>query len=162
LRKLEIDRKAPSKELDLMPETDLLDPEKPVRFDRMLDCFIYKEQEENQTGKHHWSTLIVVPALLLALTVVWRWTPLAESIDIERLTGLVSAIKGSPLLPVVVIGAYVVGGQLMIPVTLLVGATGIVFSPLIGMAYALAGCMLSALTAYAVGAQLGRATNGLD
>jgi phospholipase D1/2 len=56
------------------------------------------------------------------------------------------------------VGIYVAGGMLMIPVTLLVGATGIVFSPAIGTLYALAGCLLSGLTTYAVGAKLGRDT----
>jgi uncharacterized membrane protein YdjX (TVP38/TMEM64 family) len=124
----------------------------------MMDRFVYTEEEENQTGKRQWVKLVIVLSLLLALAASWRWTPLSEWIDIERLSGWVDAMKGSLLVPVVVIGIYVVGGLLMIPVTLMVGATGIVFSPVIGTLYALAGCLLSGLTAYAVGAKLGRDT----
>lgn len=158
LMKLEINRKSSIDGTDLIPERDLLDPEKPVKFDQMMDCFLYQEDEENQTGKRHWVKLIVVLSLLLALAASWRWTPLSEWIDIERLSGWVYALKGSLLVPVAVVGIYVVGGLLMIPVTLLVGATGIVFSPVIGTLYALAGCLLSSLTAYAAGATLGRNT----
>jgi uncharacterized membrane protein YdjX (TVP38/TMEM64 family) len=158
LMKLEINRKSSIDGTDLVPERDLLDPEKPVKFDQMMDCFVYKEDEENQTGKRQWVKLIVVLSLLLALAAFWRWTPLSEWIDIERLSGWVYAMKGSLLVPVTVVGIYVAGGMLMIPVTLLVGATGIVFSPVIGTLYALAGCLLSGLTAYALGAKLGRNT----
>ncbi|MGB8337139.1 MAG: VTT domain-containing protein [Desulfobacterales bacterium] len=158
LMKLEINREPPIDGADVVPERDLLDPEEPVKFDQMMDLFVYTEDEENQTGKRQWVKLIVVLALLLALAASWRWTPLSELIDIERLGGWVNAMKGSLLVPAVVMGIYVVGGMLMIPVTLMVGATGIVFSPLIGTLYALAGCLLSGLTAYAVGAKLGRDT----
>jgi phospholipase D1/2 len=57
-----------------------------------------------------------------------------------------------------VMGIYVAGGLLMIPVTLMVGATGVVFSPVIGTLYALTGCLLSGLAAYGIGAKLGRDT----
>ncbi len=158
LMKLEINREPPIDGAEVVPERDLLDPEKPVKFDQMMDCFVYAEDEENQTGKRQWVKLIAVLSLLLALAASWRWTSLAEWIDIERLGGWVYAMKGSLLVPAVVMGIYVVGGMLMIPVTLLVGATGIVFSPVIGTLYALAGCLLSGLTAYAAGAKLGRDT----
>ena len=158
LMKLEINQEPPIDGADVVPERDLLDPEKPVKFDQMMDRFVYEEDEENQTGKRQWVKLIVVLSLLLALAASWRWTPLSEWIDIKRLGGWVNAMKGSLLVPAVVMGIYVVGGMLMIPVTLMVGATGIVFSPVIGTLYALAGCLLSGLTAYAVGAKVGRKT----
>ena len=158
LMKLEINRKPLIDGVDLVPERDLLDPEKPVKFDQMMDRFVYEEDEENQTGKRQWVKLIAVLSLLLALAASWRWTPMSEWIDIESLGGWVYAMKGSLLVPVAVMGIYVAGSMLMVPVTLLVGATGIVFSPTIGTLYALAGCLLSGLTAYAVGAKVGRDT----
>jgi uncharacterized membrane protein YdjX (TVP38/TMEM64 family) len=158
LMKLEINREPPIDGAEVVPERDLLDPEKPVKFDQMMDCFVYEKDEENQTGKRQWIELVAVLSLLLALAASWRWTPLSEWVDIERLSGWVYAMKGSLLVPVAVMGTYVAGGLLMIPVTLLVGATGIVFSPAIGTLYALAGCLLSGLAAYGVGAKLGRDT----
>jgi phospholipase D1/2 len=158
LMKLEINREPPIDGAEVVPERNLLDPEEPVKFDQMMDRFVYGEDEETQTGKRQWVKLIVALALLLALAASWRWTPLSEWIDIEKLAGWVYAMKGSLLVPVAVVGIYVAGGMLMIPVTLLVGATGIVFSPAIGTLYALAGCLLSGLTTYALGAKLGRNT----
>jgi hypothetical protein len=51
LIKLEINRKSSADGAELVPERDLLDPEEPIKFDQMMDCFVYKEDEENQTGK---------------------------------------------------------------------------------------------------------------
>jgi uncharacterized membrane protein YdjX (TVP38/TMEM64 family) len=57
-----------------------------------------------------------------------------------------------------VLGAYVVGGLIMIPVTLLVGVTAMVFSPTWGAFYALCGCLLNALATYLIGSRLGKQT----
>ena len=46
----------------------------------------------------------------------------------------------------------------MLPVTLLVGATAIVFGAFPGSVYALGSCLLSAMVFYGVGAKLGRNT----
>ena len=43
---------------------------------------------------------------------------------------------------------YVVGGLLVVPVTVLIVATGIVFGPLLGSLYAFAGALLSAAVTY--------------
>jgi phospholipase D1/2 len=144
--------------VDLVPQTDLLDPEKLVRLDQLMGCFVYMEEEENQSGRLQSVKLVVVLSLFLALAASWRWTTLAEWNDVERLAGWIYGMKGSLLVPVVVMVSYVGGGLLMTPVTLLVGATGIVFSPLIGIIYALVGSLLSGLTAYALGAKMGRNT----
>jgi uncharacterized membrane protein YdjX (TVP38/TMEM64 family) len=47
---------------------------------------------------------------------------------------------------------------LLVPVTLLIAATGIVFGPLMGAVYAIAGSILSAFTTYWLGEWLGRDT----
>ena len=54
--------------------------------------------------------------------------------------------------------AFVIGGLLMVPVTLLIAATGVVFGTFPGAWYALAGSVLSAATGYFLGAMLGRDT----
>jgi phosphatidylserine/phosphatidylglycerophosphate/cardiolipin synthase-like enzyme/uncharacterized membrane protein YdjX (TVP38/TMEM64 family) len=158
LKKLETGTDPPVNGAELVPATDFLDPEKPVKLDRLFDGFGYREEEENRDGKRQWIQLVVVLALLLALAAAWRWTPLSEWASIERLAGWIDEMRGSPLLPAVMVGTYVVAGLLMVPVTLLVGATGILFSPLVGTLYALAGCLLSGLATYAIGAKLGRNT----
>lgn len=56
-------------------------------------------------------------------------------------------------LPLVMLGFVVLA---MLPVTLLVAATGVAFGPLLGPLYAMAGCLASASVAFAAGRWLAR------
>jgi phospholipase D1/2 len=64
----------------------------------------------------------------------------------------------SPLAPLIVVAAYVIGGLVVLPVTVMIAFTGIVFGPILGFAYALIGVTLSAIFIYYLGRKLGRAT----
>jgi len=56
----------------------------------------------------------------------------------------------------VVLGAYLIAGLLVIPVTILVGVTAIVFPPFTAFFYSLSGCVLNAILTYGIGAALGK------
>src|SRR5207247_10981805 len=60
--------------------------------------------------------------------------------------------------PLVGCRAYVVAGLLDVPVLLVIAVAGIVFGPLVGGIYALAGSMLSGAVTYSIGRKLGRET----
>jgi uncharacterized membrane protein YdjX (TVP38/TMEM64 family) len=77
-------------------------------------------------------------------------------IDGERLAAWARALKGSPMSYPAVVGAFVAGGLLMVPVTLMIGVTAMVFSPPWAAFYALSGCLSNALATYLIGAGLGR------
>jgi len=55
-------------------------------------------------------------------------------------------------------GAFVVGGLMMIPITVMIGAAAIIFPAHLGVLYALAGSLLSSLATYLIGAGIGRQT----
>ena len=74
----------------------------------------------------------------------------------QQMVAWVRAIDGSSLSPLGIVAAYVLGGLLMVPVTLLIGATAIVYPPHPGFLYALSGCLSNALVTYGIGATLGR------
>ena len=67
-------------------------------------------------------------------------------------------LEAAPLTPLAVIGAYVVAGLIVMPVTVLIAVTGMVFGPVFGALYAMAGGLASAATTYAIGRWLGRDT----
>ena len=50
---------------------------------------------------------------------------------------------------------FVVLGLVMVPVIVLIAATGIAFGPLLGPVYAMAGCLASASTGFAIGRWMG-------
>jgi uncharacterized membrane protein YdjX (TVP38/TMEM64 family) len=137
-----------------VPEATLLDPEKPVEPEEFLDYVITPEQQKPAYRYALQIGLLLIAALGLA--ALWRWTPLSDWLDIERLSAAAQWIKDSRFTPVLVLLAFIIGGLAVIPVTLLIIATVSVFGPWWGAGYALVGAELAALSAFAVGHLLGR------
>jgi uncharacterized membrane protein YdjX (TVP38/TMEM64 family) len=98
--------------------------------------------------------------VLAALALAWKLTPLGDYVTLDRLVALGARVRELPAAPLVVVGAFVLGGLLMVPLTLMVVATTGVFGGLQGAAYALAGALASALVGYAVGRAIGREALG--
>jgi phospholipase D1/2 len=137
-----------------VPESELLDPEKPVEPDELFDYFIRPEQQP--FAYRHLMKVIFLIAGVLALAAIWRWTPAGEWVDIESARSAGEWIRRQPLTPVLVIVAYILGGIIAFPVTLLVMATVMVFGAWWGVAYAMTGSVLSALIVFGSGRLLGR------
>jgi uncharacterized membrane protein YdjX (TVP38/TMEM64 family) len=55
-----------------------------------------------------------------------------------------------------VLGIYIIGSILLVPITVLIFVTAIVFGPTMGIIYSLLGCLAGALATYAIGYALGR------
>jgi phospholipase D1/2 len=93
--------------------------------------------------------------LLLALSLAWCWTPLKETIDFETVVQWQRSLKDYPAAFFWVAGAYLIGGLLLFPVTILNVATVITFGPVTGNAYALAGWLFSAAISFGIGRSTG-------
>ncbi|QDZ30699.1 hypothetical protein FAY22_18905 [Noviherbaspirillum sp. UKPF54] len=144
-------------ELDsLIPEQALFDPERPIEPDELVTQFVPREASKPLPARLIGLGMLAIALALLA--VVWRFTPLREWINLESLVRYAHELEGFPLAPLAVLGSYVVAGLLVVPVTLLIAVTGIVFGPLNGSIYAIAGTLLSAAVTYGVGHWLGRDT----
>ena len=137
-----------------VPESELLDPEKPVQPDELFDYFIRPEQQP--LAYRYLIKIIFLIAGVLALAAVWRWTPAGEWINIDAARTAGEWIRQQPFTPLLVIAAYILGGMVAFPVTLMVMATVMVFGPWLGLAYAMTGSELSALVVFGVGRLLGR------
>lgn len=144
--------------LELVEDPDLLDPKEPVRWDRIMDLFA--AEDNNTVEKMPLLKPVLVIAFLIALACIWRWSPLSEYIRIETLTGWVQTIKGRPIMPLIVVGGFVVGGLFMVPVSVLIVSTAVIFPPFLATVYALTGCLLSALAGYGAGTMLGKEAIG--
>ena len=134
----------------------LADPEQPVDPQRLLDRFVPARQTRS-AGRRiaGWVGMLL---LLLAVAAAWRFTPLKEWLDIGFLTGIASAWRDSAITPLIAMGAFVVGGLIVMPVTALIVASVLVFGPVTGFLYAVGGSFLSALSGYGLGFLLGRNT----
>lgn len=142
-------------ELDaLIPQQALFDPERPIDPGKLVATSVPREVHASLPWR--FAGLVAVSLLLIALALAWRYTPMREQLNLPVLIGLVQRLRDLPATPLLVVLTYVVGGLLMVPVTLLIAATGIVFGFMPGALYALAGALASAGAGYALGALLGR------
>ena len=99
---------------------------------------------------------IAVLAALLGIAAAWRWTPLADHIDIGRITQWAVSLRSNPARPFIILGAYLVGSIISVPITVLILATALVFGPWMGTVYSFVGCLIGAIVTYAIGYFLGR------
>ncbi len=134
----------------------LLDPEKPMAMDRLIDMFFFDTPEPTR----RWRAAYVLPALLLlafiGLALAWKFGPLAEWLDLDSLTALGRSLRGSPLEPLLVLGALTVGSVLMVPITLMLVAVALLYGPITSFAYAFSGSLLGAIAGYLLGGLLGK------
>ncbi|WP_438970392.1 VTT domain-containing protein [Methylophaga sp.] len=140
----------------MLPRSAIVDPERPLQPEQMTQMFIPIEQPGS--ARKQWWKIVVVLLAVIALTVVWRFTPLSEWLNPETLKNAAESIKAHPLTPLLVLVAFSLAGLLAFPVTLLIVTTALTFGPVWGTFYSVIGALLSALMAYGVGHHLGRKT----
>ena len=114
-----------------------------------------KKTAANKRRREIWLGVAVL-LILFAAAGAWKWTPLADHIDIRKITGWVLSIRDNPARLLIILGAYLGGSLLFVPITVLILATALVFGPLLGCAYSIAGCLLGAGVTYGIGFFLGR------
>jgi uncharacterized membrane protein YdjX (TVP38/TMEM64 family) len=138
----------------LIPEQSLFDPEEPIDPEVLLARLLPRESREPLPRR--FAGLVALTLTLIVITLAWRYTPLREYMNLQSMVGLAGELRELPLTPLWIMLAFVIGGLLMVPVTLLIAATGIVFGTFPGAWYAMAGSLLSAAAGYLVGVMLGR------
>lgn len=141
-------------------DVELFDPAAPLEPERIAHDLL---ADEGGQLALRWAfvCLGVIIVALLTLAALWRWGPPVDltlgslwpggwqdewTADGER-TWLITAA---------VLGAYVLGGLLMVPVIVLIAATGLYYGPADAMLVAGLGLLISAIVGYGAGALLGR------
>lgn len=132
-----------------------VDPEYPAALDELMDRFLMDEEEPEPSRRPIFVFLSVIGAFLL-LAALWWLTPLGEWLGSEQLVAWGGVLKGSFGMPLGILAAYVAGGVLVFPVTVLHAATGVLFPFPEGFLYALTGSTLSAAATYGLGLFLGK------
>jgi uncharacterized membrane protein YdjX (TVP38/TMEM64 family) len=116
---------------------------------------VERQRERGAQRRRIWIAGIVL-LLLFAGAAAWKWTPLADLVDVGYLARWAGAWRESPARWLYLLLGYIIGSLLLVPITLLILVTGIVFGPVLGSLYALIGSMAGALVTYAVGYLLGK------
>jgi phospholipase D1/2 len=140
----------------LVPPGDVIDPEQPIEAKRLIAKMVPSEVQASLVGR----VLVIggLLALFLGLAGAWRWTELGEWLSPGRLRELGELLRQMPASPLLVLGAFVVGTLLVVPVTGMIAATVLVFGPWLGVAYSFAGALLGAAVTYGLGRAAGRRT----
>jgi phospholipase D1/2 len=130
----------------------LADPERPISYRSILSMFGVRDRRRFQL------TLIVAGltlAIVVALGLLWYLTPLSNLTDPQLIRAQFSELESSVWAPVIVVATFLIAGAVMFPINILIAGVAAAFGPWLGLAYALAGCLASALLTYAAGRWLG-------
>ena len=109
--------------------------------------------------------------IVAAFALIWHFTPLSRIASPQAIVDQVDAIARHWWAPLAFIAAYLLGGFVMFPVTVLGGAAAIIFPPLKAVAITFTGILLSAALHHWIGAhflrkrtsrRLGRVRERLD
>lgn len=140
----------------LVPPGDVIDPERPIEAKRLIAKMVPSEVQASLVGR----VLVIggLFALFLGLAGAWRWTELSEWLSPGRLRELGEWLRQMPASPVLVLGAFVVGTLLVVPVTGMIAAAVLVFGPWLGAVYSFGGALLGAAVTYGLGRAAGRGT----
>jgi phospholipase D1/2 len=140
----------------LIPDSSLIDWERPAIPEPETAIRTILPDAGREPARRGILRGVIVLVGLLLLAAAWIWTPLREWLSVEALVAGAETIRESPFAPLIVVAAYVAGGLLVFPVTLLIVATAFAFGPLHGFAYSLAGSFASALVTYGIGRVIGK------
>jgi phospholipase D1/2 len=130
------------------------DPERPIGAEEFVAKVL-----GGYVRPRHASTVVKLFAAalcLLLLASVWQFTPLAAWADPDTVRSALGSLANSDWGPIAVVAAFVVGGMVLFPVTILIAATAAAFGPLLGFVLAAVGALLSAIVTYLIGASLGK------
>jgi len=131
----------------------ICDPEKPMGADYVLARMLPEDIQERRGARP--MSLVALLAALGALAAVWHWSPLGQWIHPDVLSALIAPFRHNTLLPVLVPAVYALAG-LVVPITILIITTVLIFDPVYAFFYSLIGCLSSASLSYGIGQALGR------
>jgi phospholipase D1/2 len=127
------------------PSSEL--PQEPAEFAELV-----VEAADGSPRELRRRIVVIFAACFVVVTIVligWL-TPLRHSLDIDHLTQFVARFSDEPLAPLIMVGLFVVGGLIVVPVNVLTAVTILAFGPVYGSLYALIGSVLSAVVVYEI------------
>jgi phosphatidylserine/phosphatidylglycerophosphate/cardiolipin synthase-like enzyme/uncharacterized membrane protein YdjX (TVP38/TMEM64 family) len=133
---------------------NVVDPEKPVTVEKIIDDFVPDDFKLSR-GSALWKLGAII-FVLVALSALWKWGPLGELITPDSLAIWGGGLRQNNAAPLLVTLAYVAGTLVMIPITLLITATALIFEPWLSFFYAVTGSLGAATISYGIGRLIGR------
>lgn len=133
---------------------ELADPETPIATPAFGGEMVAGQPAQRALART--IRLVLLGGAIIAVVALWRLSPAAQLTDPSAVVARLEALGGGSLAPLIVVAAFVLGGFVVFPVTVLIAGTGMMFPPATALAVAAAGVLLSAGATYLVGRALGR------
>ncbi|MGD8712595.1 MAG: phospholipase D-like domain-containing protein, partial [Thiohalophilus sp.] len=149
-----LEDKLPEYEDGILTKEQLVDPEQPINPESLLYHYLPDDKSGAMSMRiFSWIAGII---LLLAIAGLWRFTELGQWIELQKITHSIEILRNYPFsVPLMIIG-FVLATIVMVPITMLIVASIIVFGPWQGALYALAGGLGGAIITYILGSAMGR------
>ena len=125
--------------------------EEPIEFAELV---AEAAAEPRESARLRILVAIFVVAAIVTIALLWWLTPLRQWIDVDHLEAFFSRYADSPSAPLLMIGLFVVGGLIMIPVNVMIALSVLVFGAIPGAIYALIGSSLNAQLLYEIARRL--------
>jgi phospholipase D1/2 len=130
------------------------DPERPISPEKLIEEFVPAGSRRSaRRSLLHYAALL---GMILLVGTVWRFTPLRELLVVEKLVEIGHSVRDSPFSFFYVTAAFLVGGFVFFPITLLIAGTALLFDPARGFVFAMFGSLVSACATYGAGRLVGR------
>ncbi len=127
----------------------LADPERPVSLEALVEQFA--PDTDVRRTLPFWKSILAVAIAVVALTLAWRYTPLAEIVTPENVIDWTRSFAGQWWAAPLLVLAYTPASVTMFPRPLITLAAVVAFGPWLGFAYAMTGILIAALAGYYVG-----------
>jgi phospholipase D1/2 len=132
------------------------DPEKPVDLPMLSKLF--SADSEPLPVRSNWWKLVAAACVIAGLAAIWKFTPLAQWLEPERVTGWARNFGGRRWAPFLVIAAYTPACIVMFPRPVITLFAVVAFGPWLGFLYAMLGIELAAWVTYVAGRRFDRRT----
>jgi phospholipase D1/2 len=132
----------------------IADPEAPIGAEEFAGTILGGRISRRSLSRI--TKLVLGVIVVLALVLAWKFTPLAELAQPDRIRDALESFADGNWGPLIVLGIFVGSSVLLFPVTVLIAATAAAFGPWLGFAYSAVGALLSALISFMIGAMIGR------
>jgi len=127
----------------------LADPEGLIEPEAVARLLVPREMHEQP--RRTLMRFAIPLALLLLLAALWQWTSLRHWLSEAALQQQLERFGTHPLAFFWMLGIYIGSGLLVVPISLLIVATVFAYGGAIGIPYALAGTLASALVTFSIG-----------
>jgi phospholipase D1/2 len=134
------------------------DPEKPVALSDLANLLSSDDETAEGPRAPAWGKIAMFAVACLALTALWKFTPLATFLDGNHVTGWARRAGDQWWVPILVVLLYTPVAFTLFPRPLLTLFAVIAFGPFMGFVYAMLGIELSAWVSFVLGKKMDRNT----